>query len=77
MKIDTKGKFSFPGGVHPPESKDLTCASEIQPGPAVKQVAIMLSQHIGAPCRPTVEKKQAVSAGQKIGDADAFVSAPV
>ena len=77
MKIDTKGRFSFPGGVHPPESKDLTCASEIQPGPAVKQVAIMLSQHIGAPCRPTVEKKQAVCAGQKIGDADAFVSAPV
>jgi len=77
MKINTKGRFSFPGGVHPPESKDLTCESKIQPGPATKQVAIMLSQHIGAPCRPTVEKKQQVQAGQLIGDCDAFVSAPV
>jgi electron transport complex protein RnfC len=77
MKINTKGRFSFPGGVHPPESKDLTCESKIQPGPATKQVAIMLSQHIGAPCRPTVEKKQQVQAGQLIGEADAFVSAPV
>jgi electron transport complex protein RnfC len=77
MKINTKGRLSFPGGVHPPESKDLTCESEIQPGPAVKQVAIMLSQHIGAPCQPTVEKKQQVQAGQLIGDCDAFVSAPV
>ncbi len=77
MKINTKGRLSFPGGVHPPESKDLTCESKIQPGPAVKQVAIMLSQHIGAPCRPTVEKKQQVQADQLIGDCDAFVSAPV
>jgi electron transport complex protein RnfC len=77
MKINTKGRLSFPGGVHPPESKDLTCESKVQPGPAVKQVAIMLSQHIGAPCRPTVEKKQQVQADQLIGDCDAFVSAPV
>jgi len=77
MKIDTKGKFSFPGGVHPPESKDLTCEGKIQAGPVVKQAAIMLSQHIGAVCRPLVEKKEQVQAGQKIGDCDAFVSAPV
>ena len=77
MKIVTKGRFSFPGGVHPPKSKELTCERSIQPGPVVKQVAIMLSQHIGAACKPLVEKKEQVQAGQKIGDSDAFVSAPV
>jgi electron transport complex protein RnfC len=77
MSILLKGKLSFTGGVHPPEKKELTCESEIQAGPAVKQVAVMLSQHIGAVCRPLVRKGEAVQAGQKIGDSDAFVSAPV
>ena len=77
MELNTKGRFSFPGGVHPPQSKDLTCDSKIQPGPAVKEVAIMLSQHIGAACQSIVEKKAQVRAGQKIGTSDAFVSAPV
>ena len=77
MKIDTKGRFSFPGGVHPPESKELTRKSKIQLGPAGKQVAIMLSQHIGTVCQPMVKKNEQVQAGQKIGDSDAFVSAPV
>ena len=36
-----------------------------------------MSQHLGAPCRPTVEAKQEVTAGQMIGDSDSFVSAPV
>ncbi len=77
MKIDTKGRFSFPGGVHPPEKKDLTREMEIQRGPAVTEVAVMLCQHIGAVCQPLVRKSEAVQAGQKIGDCDAFVSAPV
>ena len=74
---DIKGRFSFPGGVHPPESKGLTDEKKIQPGPVVKQVAVMLSQHIGAPCQALVRKGNLVQAGQKIGDSDAFVSAPV
>jgi len=77
MKIVTKGRFSFPGGTHPPQSKELTRESKIQQGPAVKQVAIMLSQHTGAVCEPLVQKKDQVQRGQKIGDCDAFVSAPV
>jgi electron transport complex protein RnfC len=40
-------------------------------------VGILLGQHIGAPCKGLVEKKQKVTAGQVIGDVDAFVSAPV
>ena len=77
MSIATKGRLSFPGGIHPPEKKSLTSESPIQAGPAAKQVAVMLSQHIGAVCRPLVRKASMVQAGQKIGDCEAFVSAPV
>jgi len=77
MKLNTKGRFSFAGGVHPPERKDFTSESEIQPGPAVKEVAVMLSQHLGAVCKPLVRKGYMVLAGQKIGGSDAYVSAPV
>jgi electron transport complex protein RnfC len=77
MSIATKGRLSFPGGIHPPEKKDLTSDSPIQTGPQVGQVAVMLSQHIGAICRPLVRKANMVQAGQKIGDCEAFVSAPV
>ena len=77
MRIDTKGRFTFTGGTHPPESKALTSESKIQSAPAGEQAAIMLSQHIGAVCRPLVRKGNVVQAGQKIGDSDAFVSAPV
>jgi electron transport complex protein RnfC len=77
MSVNLLGRFTFSGGVHPPESKELTCDSQIQPGPDVKQVAVMLSQHIGAVCRPLIHKGDAVQAGQKVGDSDSFVSAPV
>ncbi|HUV67867.1 MAG TPA: RnfABCDGE type electron transport complex subunit C, partial [Sedimentisphaerales bacterium] len=72
-----KGRFSFPGGVHPPEKKHITCDSPIQLCPAATEVAVMLSQHLGAVCNPLIRKADAVQAGQKIGDRDAFVSAPV
>jgi electron transport complex protein RnfC len=77
MSIAITGKLSFPGGIHPPEKKSLTAGSPIQQGPQAQQVAVMLSQHIGAVCRPLVRKANMVQAGQKIGDCDAFVSAPV
>jgi electron transport complex protein RnfC len=77
MKIHIKGNNTFRGGTHPCESKHLTLESRIETGPAIKEVAIMLSQHTGAPCQPLVKKGEAVTAGQKIGDSDAFISAPV
>jgi len=77
MNVNSRDRFTFSGGVHPPDNKSLTCDSQIQPGPVVKQVAVMLSQHIGAACLPLIRKADAVQAGQKIGDCDAFVSAPV
>ncbi|MEJ2704201.1 MAG: electron transport complex subunit RsxC [Sedimentisphaerales bacterium] len=72
-----KGRYSFPGGVHPPEKKTLTCEARIMPGPTITDAAVMLSQHLGAVCQPLVRRGEAVQAGQKIGDCDAYVSAPV
>ncbi len=40
-------------------------------------IKISMSQSIGAPCKPLVKKGDEVKVGQKIGDTDAFVSAPV
>lgn len=77
MSISTLGRLTFSGGVHPPEKKSLTENCEIQSGFIVDQVAIMLSQHIGAVCKPLVVKGDQVKAGQKIGDIESFVSAPV
>lgn len=50
-------------------------ASEVMPVPDI--VKISMSQHIGAPCKPLVSKGDTVKVGQKIGDTDAFVSAPI
>jgi len=77
MVIKNKSQLTFTGGVHPPDQKKPTCDIAIKPVPAAKQLAILLSQHIGAPCKPTVAKKDRLQAGQLIGTSDAFISAPV
>ena len=77
MAVDTRSRLTFPGGIHPLVGKKLAQKCEIEPGPVAKQLALMLSQHIGAICQPLVEKGQKVEAGQKIADSEAFVSAPV
>ncbi|MFC1763212.1 electron transport complex subunit RsxC [Planctomycetota bacterium] len=68
---------TFHGGSHPPESKELTAERRIHHGPAPKQVTLLLSQHIGAPCEPLVKKGDTVEAGQKVADNEAFVCAPI
>ena len=74
---EIRGKFTFPGGTHPPENKHFSENRLIEVVPVPKQVAVLLSQHLGAVCVPTVAKKDAVTAGQVIGKSDAFVSAPI
>ena len=69
--------MTFKGGVHPPDYKKLSSQCAIKTVPVPKQLSIMLSQHIGAICKPLVNKKDVVTAGQVIGSADAFVSAPI
>ncbi len=57
------------------EKHTAGCATEVMPVP--ESVCISMSQHIGAPCKPLVKKGDHVKVGQKIGDTDAFVSAPI
>ena len=58
---------SFFGGVHPRGYKELSCNAPLIPF-RPKTVAIAMSQHIGAPCKPLVSVGQHVLLGQKIGD---------
>jgi len=70
-------KSGFKGGIHPPDSKALTKDRLIEPIPLPERVVIPLSQHIGAPAEPLVEKGDHVEKGQIIGKAAGFVSVPV
>lgn len=45
--------------------------------PIPKNISIPMSQHMGVPCTPIVSVGEEVKVGQKIGDSDAFMSAPV
>lgn len=71
------GHKTFERGIHPAYNKELTEAKAIQKAALPKTVIIPLQQHAGAPCEPVVKKGDVVQEGQKIGEAKAFVSAPV
>ena len=65
---------TFPkGGVHPAENK-ISAGKKIEKLPLPKQVAIPVSQHIGAPSSPVVQKGDTVKVGQIIAKSSGFVS---
>ena len=64
------------GGVHLNHQKN-TAELETVVMPAPDTVYIPMSQHIGAPCNPTVKKGDTVFVGTLIGEPGGFVSAPV
>ena len=68
---------TFERGVFLPHYKDFTECKPIISIPLPEVIIIPLSQHIGAPCEPSVKVGDRVSVGQKIGDSSAFVSAPI
>ena len=68
---------SFFGGIHPNDKKAATNKKPIELLPPPAQVVIPMSLHIGAPCKPCVAVGDQVTVGQKIGEATAFVSAPI
>ncbi len=65
------------GGVHPPERKHLAAAAPIEVLPTPEVVRIALAQHLGAPCEAVVKPRADVALGDLVGEAQAFVSAPV
>ena len=77
MAVMTRETLSFAGGVHPPEGKSLTEDHAIEAGPRAAELAVFLSQHIGAPAQAVVQKGDLVEADQVIGECHAFVCAPV
>jgi electron transport complex protein RnfC len=68
---------SFKGGVATPHHKEATEHAVISRAPVPERLVVPLSQHLGAPCEPTVAKGDHVERGQLIGDVEAFISAPV
>lgn len=69
--------LTFAGGIHPDDGKRFSKDREIQPVTPQGEMAYPLSQHIGAPAKPTVKKGDHVLKGQVIAEAGGFVSAPV
>ena len=69
--------LTFKGGVHVPHHKELTEHIPLERAKEPQIVTIPMQQHIGAPCEPLVKVGDRVKVGQKIGQAQAFVSAPV
>ena len=70
-------KHTFGGGIHPHDHKEKTNAKEIRTMPTPTRVIIPVQQHIGAPAKVLVEKKEMVKTGQVIAESGGFVSVPV
>jgi electron transport complex protein RnfC len=68
---------TFTGGIHPYDGKDLSKDKPIKDILPKGDLVYPLSQHIGAPAVPIVQKGDHVLTGQKIAEAAGFVSAPI
>ncbi|MDP2104931.1 MAG: electron transport complex subunit RsxC, partial [Desulfobulbaceae bacterium] len=70
--------LTFPkGGVHPPAAKGLTSHLAIETMPVPDELEIILGQHIGAPCTPTVNAKDEVKEGDVIGEVTKGLGVPL
>lgn len=70
-----KQKHSFNGVflAHKKNTKDQKAVNM----PLPQKVYIPMSQHMGRPCEPLVKKGDTVLVGQKIGDTESFMAAPI
>ena len=68
---------TFRGGVHPNDHKDLSRKAALRVFDAKGEMVFPLAQHIGKPARAIVKKGDPVLVGQRIAEADGFVSANV
>ncbi|PIE73533.1 MAG: electron transport complex subunit RsxC, partial [Deltaproteobacteria bacterium] len=73
-----KSLLTFPkGGVHPPDKKEQTAGLAIEVMPVPDELEIILGQHIGAPCRLTVSKRDTVTEGTLIGEVRRGLGVPL
>lgn len=77
VRYEMGAKLTFHGGIHPYDGKDLSKDKPIKEVKPKGDLVYPLSQHIGAPAEPVVQKGDHVLAGQMIARAGGFVSAPV
>ena len=64
------------GGVHPPENK-LSTGKAIETLPLPEKVYILLSQHLGAPAVPVVQRGDEVKVGTLLAKSNGFISANI
>ena len=76
-EVEHMGLLTFSGGIHPYDGKDLSKDKEIQEYLPKGDGVYPLSQHIGAPAVSLVKKGDRVLVGQKIAQAQGFVSANI
>lgn len=73
--------LTFSGGVHPLKAthhgKPMSSDRAITAMPAPDIVVIPMVRVTGAPCTPLVKKGDSVKLGQRVGESQAFVSAPI
>ncbi len=67
----------FRHGVHPPDLKDLTSGLPIRRMPFPERIHLPLRQHAGAPARALVRRGDRVERGDRVGEAQGWVSSPV
>ena len=68
---------TFRGGVHPEERKELSREARLRLFDPKGEMVFPLQQHIGKPAKPLVQRGDEVLTGQKIAEADGFVSAHI
>jgi len=71
------GSSTFRHGVHPPEDKHLTEKLPVRRMPFPEEIVLPLRQHAGKPATLLVKVGDRVERGDKIAEADGFVSVPI
>jgi len=67
----------FRHGVHPPDLKELTSGIPIRRMPFPKEIVLPLRQHAGKPAKAIVRPGDRVERGDKVGEADGYISSPI
>lgn len=69
--------WQFHGGIHLPAEKEISTCRPVEQAPLPSQLVIPLQQHIGAPALPLVRVGDWVLKGQRIGEPQGVMSAPI
>lgn len=76
-EVKALGKKTFHmGGVHP-EANKFAHGKSVVTFPLPDQAVVYMTQHLGAPATPVVQKGDYVKVGQLVGEASGFVSANI